>query len=206
MTTTKRWTATLTARSSIAHGGETRGTITLLEVLSTAGDWDHAAPVGPLPDLHEILIAQPAAAAHASFGPGELWGVRADESRGRAALYRRALRDEQLRPAGTHRGPVAASHERHGGVVRRADGTVAFGPIWNWSTADVWGYLGRNGVPANPIYRKLRRLGVPERAQRVSHVLDGNLLELGRATWLRRGWPDLSAQLDQVLPRLREFV
>ena len=41
---------------------------------------------------------------------------------------------------------------------------------------------------------------------RVSHMLDGNRLEEGRVTWLRRGWPDLFEDLTRVLPRLREFV
>jgi phosphoadenosine phosphosulfate reductase len=37
-------------------------------------------------------------------------------------------------------------------------------------------------------------------------MLDGSRLEEGRATWFRRGWPDIYADLARVLPRLREFV
>jgi len=37
-------------------------------------------------------------------------------------------------------------------------------------------------------------------------MIDANSLELGRVTWLRRGWPGLFEELAQVLPRLREFV
>lgn len=50
------------------------------------------------------------------------------------------------------------------------------------------------------------RLGAPEEALRLSAMLDGNALELGRVTWLRCCWPDLFDELAQVLPRLREFV
>lgn len=70
----------------------------------------------------------------------------------------------------------------------------------------MWGYLHRHGLPVNPVYAKLRLLGAPEKALRVSAMIDGNGLELGRVTWLRRGWPGLFAELAQVLPRLREFV
>jgi len=57
------------------------------------------------------------------------------------------------------------------------------------------------------VYAKLRYLGAPEHFLRVSHLLDGNRLEEGRVTWLRRGWPGLFDELARVLlPRLREFV
>jgi phosphoadenosine phosphosulfate reductase len=74
------------------------------------------------------------------------------------------------------------------------------------TTDDVWGYIHRNRLPVNPVYAKLRRLGGPEKALRVAAMIDGNALELGRVTWLRRGWPGLFEELAQVLPRLREFV
>ena len=95
---------------------------------------------------------------------------------------------------------------RHGGVVRRADATVAYGPIWDWSTRDVWAYLHTHDLPPNPVYAKLAALGAPEGMLRVSHLLDGSRLEQGRVTFLRRGWPALFHELCEYLPRLREFV
>jgi phosphoadenosine phosphosulfate reductase len=159
----------------------------LLDALVESGQWDHDAPDSPERiDLHEILIGGPSRQAHSRLGPGELWGVRADESAGRRALY--------------------ASTGRKDGVVTRANGTVAYGPIWDWSDNDVWAYLGRCDLPVNPVYRKLAGLGVPESAQRVSHLLDGDHLERGRLTWLRRGWPALFEQLADALPRVRQLV
>jgi phosphoadenosine phosphosulfate reductase len=70
----------------------------------------------------------------------------------------------------------------------------------------VWSYIYRHGLPVNPVYEKLRRLGAPESAPRVPAMIDANSLELGRVTWLRRGWQDLFEELAQVLARLREFV
>lgn len=177
-----------------------------LELLVTSGAWDHHAPNRAVPDLHANLITIPSQAAHAQHGPGELWGVRAQEARGRAALYATALTDETRRNcAGCCPTPVDARCT-HGGVVRRQDGTVVFGPVWDWKTEEVWAHIARHHLPLNPVYKKLRRLGAPEHSLRISHMIDGNHLERGRITWLRRGWPDLFDQLAQLLPRLRENV
>lgn len=157
----------------------------LLDVLADTGAWDHRAPDGPVPDLHRILITEPARRAHDLLGPGELWGVRADESAGRRRLYRVHGRD---------------------GVIERDDGTVAYGPIWNWSTAEVWSHTHRHRLPVNPLYARMRELGVPDRGRRVTHLLDGSHLERGRLTWLRRGWPMLFEQLADVLPLIRQMT
>lgn len=183
---------------------------TALQILAASGMWDHTAQTATTPDLHTVLITEPAHTAHTDHGPGELWGVRAHESRGRAALYATALRAEI-----THSctgccpqalTPTREQRRRHGGVVHRNDGTTAYGPIWDWATTDVWAYIARHQLPVNPVYDKLRRLGAPEHALRVSHMVDGHHLEGGRITWLRRGWPELFDDLASVLPRLREFV
>jgi phosphoadenosine phosphosulfate reductase len=179
----------------------------LLEVLRRSAAWDHRRPAPQvIPDLHRILITEPAAAAHAAHGPGELWGVRAAEARGRAAMYARALNAENRRSCTGCCATVRQNRARHGGVVRRSDGTVAFGPVWDWRPQDVWSYIARHQLAVNPVYDKLRRLGAPEAALRISPMVDGNALELGRITWLRRGWPGLFEELALALPRLREFV
>lgn len=157
----------------------------LLDVLVESGAWEHHVPDGAAVDLHRILITEPAARAHELLGPGELWGVRADESAGRRALY---------------------AANGHDGVIARRDGTVAYGPIWNWSTADVWSYIHRHRLPVNPLYERMRGLGVPECGRRVSHLLDGSHLDRGRLTWLRRGWPALFEQLADALPRIRQMT
>jgi phosphoadenosine phosphosulfate reductase len=188
-----------------------RASPSLLEVLHACGAWDHRAAIPTvMPDLHQILITEPAAKAHQACGPGELWGVRASESRGRAALYSSALRTETARscrdccPPGPHQS--TQQRRRHGGVVRRADGTVAYGPAWAWRSDDIWAYIARHRLPVNPVYAKLWRLGAPESSLRVTAMIDANGLENGRVTWLRRGWPGLFDELAQVLPRLREFT
>ncbi len=178
-----------------------------LEVLVASGAWDHSATRPPrTPNLHTILITEPSGRAHQQHGPGEIWGVRAQESTGRAALYARALRTETATGCGPCCTTTQASRQRHGGIIHRADGTNVFGPIWDWSTADVHGYISRHRIPLNPVYAKLKALGAPETMMRVSHMLDGSRLEEGRVTWLRRGWPSLFAELCEHLPRLREFV
>ncbi|MDF3313064.1 phosphoadenosine phosphosulfate reductase family protein [Rhodococcus sp. T2V] len=161
----------------------------LLQVLADSGLWDHAAPTDVAAarvDLQQVLIIEPARRAHALLGPGELWGVRADESAARRHLYTR--------------------DGRRDGTIARADGTIAYGPIWNWTTDDVWAHIARHRLPVNPVYDKLTQLGVPEQQHRLSHLLDGNHLDRGRLTWLRRGWPALFEELAHVLPRLRQLA
>lgn len=183
---------------------------TALETLIASGAWDHDAPDQATPDLHTALITAPAALAHQLHGPGELWGVRSAEARGRRLLYAGQLNRQIAAechgccPTGAR--PTRQQRQRHGGVIARVDGTTAYGPIWDWTTPNVWEYLAAQRVPANPIYTKLRRLGAPEQSLRVAHVIDANQLEAGRVTWLRRGWPQLYADLLDVLPRLAEFV
>lgn len=179
---------------------------TALEILRSSGAWDHRAVSRPTGGLRDALIARPAASAHVSHGPGELWGVRSDEADGRAAAYSRALRTHVVRDCQGCCTDTRARRTRHGGVIARLDGTVAYGPIWDWTTSEVWNHLHRHDVPVNPVYAKLRRLGAPEQALRLSLMVDGAHLENGRMTWLRRGWPDVFEDLATVLPRIREYV
>lgn len=176
---------------------------TALEVLAGSGLWDHDALTQPGPHLGDVLVEEPAARAHQLYGPGELWGVRSAESAGRRMAYARALQREV---AGCDCTTSQQRRRRHGGVIHRQDGTVAYGPIWDWSSEEVWGHISRNKLPVNPVYDRLREIGAPEEFWRVSHIIDGGRLNTGRATWLRRGWPDLFDELATVLPRLREFV
>lgn len=184
----------------------TRTTPTLLEALGASGQWDHAAPEGPGINVHEALILQPSRVAHDLHGPGELWGVRSAESHGRRTLHRAQLRRQIDTVCGGCCSTPGQQRDRHGGVVARVDGTTAYSPIWNWPTAHVWDYLAAHAIPTNPVYDKLRTMGAPEQALRVSHLIDAGHLNLGRVTWLRRGWPELYDQLVTALPRISEFV
>lgn len=122
-------------------------------------------------------------------------------------MYAVALRDENARSCSATcctDGQERAA--RHGGIIRRGDGTTAYGPIWNWTDEHVWQYLAAGDIPLNPVYAKLRRLGAPPQALRVSHIIDGSRLERGSATWMRAGWPDLFDELTQRLPLLGDYA
>ena len=176
----------------------------LLTVLIACGGFDHNAPDrqlrGPLAD---IMITGPAAEAHTRYGRGSLWGVRAEESNGRRALYRRCLAVEgrALQPLSPK-----AVRAQFGGIVRRCDGTVTYGPIWDWQRSHVFEYLAGRGISPNPLYRKLAELGVPDQQIRVDSIIDASKLSNGHASWLQKGWPDLFDRLATVLPRLREWT
>ena len=184
----------------------------LLEILASDGGWQHGSRAGdhsPSAPLQDALIAEPSRRAHTDHGPGEMWGVRADESAkgtGRWSLYYSNLALEIERSCRSCCATKAEQRRAHGGSIARADKTRAYGPVWDWTRDDVWAYIARRELPANPIYDKMRGLGVSEANLRVSHLVDGHFLEQGRATWLRRGWPTLFEEIADVLPRIREYV
>lgn len=178
---------------------------TTLDILRASGTWDHHATTDPdTPNLHEVLIAEPASRAHRVHGPGEIWGVRAQESRGRAAAYANALRAATCTCLRACTPSTVRAH--HGGLIARVDGTTVYGPVWDWKTAEIWAHINAHHLPVNPVYDKLRSLGAPEHFLRVSHMLDASRLEEGRVTWLRRGWPAMFEELATILPRIREYV
>lgn len=164
--------------------------IPLLNYLDATGAWAYDRPIVTTGfTLRDNLIDEPASRAHHDHGAGELWGVRAAESHSRTMTYRNAR-----------------AHGDAPGQIRRTDGTVAYCPIWDWSTEQVWTYIRARHLPTNPVYDILRRLGAPEHHQRVGPMIDGDHLTSGRATWLKRGWPAEFEHLATVLPRLREFT
>lgn len=176
----------------------------LLTVMVALGGFDHHAPDRRLGiELAELMIRRPAVEAHRRHGAGSLWGVRAQEAPGRRALYRQQLATETLAQQAQSRAEVRA---KAGGVVRRIDGTITYGPIWDWQTRQVFEYLAGRGIEPNPLYRKLAELGVPEQQIRVDSIIDASKLSNGHITWLQRGWPDLFDRLVIALPRLREWT
>lgn len=178
---------------------------TLLELLIADGSWNHhSTNTGRGIDLKQLLITEPARSAHLEHGPGELWGVRSAESDARRHLYSTALRRQIDQDCHDCCLTGAQRRQTHGGLVERKDGTTAYGPIWDWSDDDVWTYLARHRLPVNPVYDKLRQLGAPERALRVTSIIDGGQVRHGRTVWLRRGWPAIFAALAEALPRLSE--
>lgn len=174
----------------------------LLTVMILAGGFDHQAPDRRLGvELAELMIGRPAAEAHHRFGRGSLWGVRAEESPGRRLLYRQRLAAETRAQQGRSREEVRGSC---GGVVARVDGSVAYGPIWDWQTGQVFAYLAGRGIEPNPLYDKLAGLGMPSRQIRVDSIIDPSKLSNGHVAWLQKGWPALFDRLAIALPRLRE--
>lgn len=176
----------------------------LLTVLIAGGGFNHKAVdrelIGPLAG---IMIEKPAAKAHAHFGPGSLWGVRAEEAPGRRTLYRARLSSESATHPQLSRQQARAEL---GGVIRRADGTTTYGPIWDWQRSTVFEYLAGRGIEPNPLYAKLARLGVPEPLIRVDSIIDAAQLSNGHIAFLAKGWPDLFARLTEALPRLTEWT
>lgn len=126
----------------------------LLTVLAQSGEWDHQQPTRATSQkLRDILIGAPSRAAHAAHGPGEIWGVRADESpkgTGRWSLYYNALSSHVTRDCDGCCTNTTEQRRHHGGLIDRADGTHVFGPIWDWSIDEIWAYIAHHQLPVNP--------------------------------------------------------
>lgn len=179
----------------------------LLDLLMADGSWNHTSPLRSARlDLRAPLIDRPARRAHADHGPGVLWGIRDAESAGRRHAHRTALHHELDRNCHGCCSSARQQRHQHGGLITRRDGTVAYSPIWNWTTDQVWEYIARHKLPVNTLYARLRELGAPEWAHRVTSILDANQIQAGRLVWLRRGWPAIYQALLPALPRLREAL
>ncbi|WP_252189903.1 phosphoadenosine phosphosulfate reductase family protein [Rhodococcus sp. 3A] len=139
----------------------------LLTVLGRSGEWDHQQPTRVTSQkLRDILIGAPSRAAYAAHGPGEIWGVRADESSKRTgcwSLYDNALSSHVARDCDGCCTNTTEQRQHHGGVIDRADRTRVFGPVWDWSVEEIWAYIAHHQLPANPVYDKLRQPGTPDK-------------------------------------------
>lgn len=179
----------------------------LLTALVAVGDFTTTTPTRQWRrSLRQTLIGDPAARAHDLFGPGSLWGVRAGESSGRRHLYATHLSREVRDRCHTCCADTTTARVAHGGMVRRADGTTTFGPIWNWTATDVLGYLAAHDIPLNPVYNILAAAGLPAEHARVDAIIDPAHLHSGQITRLQYGWPTLYDRLVTALPRLAEHT
>lgn len=105
-----------------------------------------------------------------------IYGVRASESRVRAALL----------------GKTRGYTTQHKGK-ELIGASVA--PLWNWQEGDVNSYILAHHLPLNPVYRRMRELGIPSKKRRTGLML-GSDLGLG-------GWAKAFA-IDPVLGRYME--
>lgn len=166
----------------IVHGAETTR-----QLMARMHWWEHDvdAPDGPAVDFVETTLRQPICQALADHdGDTIVWGLRRDESSGRARLLTRT------------RGWAWNLHTQCWYAA----------PVWPWPTEAVWAWLDEHGIPVNPVYDRMREIGVPDGSLRLSAMLGANGLGFGRLAWLRRGWPELFDQLAAEFPRMKEFT
>lgn len=147
----------------------------IMEHLRAGGDVGDA-------EWWEIMIAGPAKLAHAAHGSGLVWGLRADESHARAMML----------------------WSTRGEHTRKTDGVTTWAPLWQWSSADVYGYLAAHDVPPCPVYDRMEQLGMSEVERRVGRMLGRRGATTGRYAWLKLGWPSEWERLAQVAPWLRD--
>lgn len=131
--------------------------------------------------VKEVMIKEPLARAVATLGvQGTFTGLRAQESKGRARFV------------STHAQPW-----------QEKSGRWRCEPICDWTTQDVWAYIAAQGMPYNPVYDKLARLGAPREEWRVAPYAGSTSISRGRWATLKRGWPELWQRFANEFPHVR---
>ena len=175
-----------------------------LEVLQESGAWDnnvHGNSTISDNYFHRTLITEPHIEACHRFGNFNITGLRAEESQGRRILLSKNMGIYQK--SFTQEKPnVSREGERKENRMGGDESSTSLCPLWNWSWLDVFTFLYDNNIPKNPTYETFDKLKVPPEHQRVGLFFDGNALEMGRATHLKNGWPEMWEILKQALPNI----
>lgn len=110
-------------------------------------------------------------------------GLRAEESRGRARnLW------------------------THGTCYERRDGIRVCQPLVRWRGVDVFSYLLARGIEPLAIYRCAAFHGGDPSRVRKSWWVPGAHTSRGGMVWLKRYWPSLYRQLEELLPSAARFA
>lgn len=161
-------------------------TPTPLEVMVASGAWENRKSHSELAkdiDFKKLLVENYLTEAKKHFKSNStLYGLRGDESKARHALL----------------------YPRRGIVERKTHQDISYAPLWDWSTSEVNQYIRNEKVPLNPVYRRLKELGVPENRRRTGVMVAGDLL-LGDWALNYQVDPSLGRVLETHLPLLRDF-
>lgn len=113
---------------------------------------------------------------------GIAYGIRAEESRGRAA-----------------------SAKYHGSVFQyRRDGLWACQPIHDWKYNDVWAHIVSSNLSYCGVYDEM--WDMPEDDQRLSYWAGETKMTWGRWAWLKRNYSELFNKFAAEFPEARCYV
>jgi len=163
--------------------------LSLLEMYRMVDQWGHVG--GEYPDHHwphgsikRCMIEEPMRRVRRDLGTaGNLIGLRADESSRRTLLRR-----------------------TRGKLFQVADGQWRGYPLFDWTTADVWGYIASRELAYNAVYDRLAELGEPREQWRVAPYAGGSAIGFGRWSALKRGWPELFNRFAAEFPEVRSYA
>lgn len=160
----------------------------ILDILEQSGHWEHGTPKqGAELDMQHACITRPLADTMTRLNSTHsIYGLRADESRGRDVALR----------AGR-------------GVITRTRGITAglrsYAPLWRWTVRDVHTYLATTNTPTNPLYQAFTAAGVPETKARVACMVDGWTLNRGHWAIAHQIAPSAARRIETRLPMLADY-
>lgn len=118
-----------------------------------------------------------AAQERESGAGGIIWGLRAEESRGRKM-----------------------NHKMRGTTYQLQDGRWRSAPLIKWTGRDVYAYALAHDVPLHPVYRCVRFNADDPSRVRKCMWLPGERAATGGVAWLRTYYPSLYTRLCEVMP------
>lgn len=113
---------------------------------------------------------------------GVCYGLRAEESRGRALN----------------------AYTRGAVFQYKRDGLWACQPIWDWTYMDVWAFIVSRNLSYCGTYDKL--WDARQEDQRISYWAGETKRRYGRYAWLKRNYPSLWNQLVAAMPEASAYV
>jgi len=111
------------------------------------------------------------------------WGLRKEESRGRAALLNSKGRT----------------------FYNETKGLFFSAPLADWKWEDIWAYIAEFNVPFSEIYTK-QMFCDPRQIRNTSWITTDGLHKSGRLQWLRYYYPEYFNRLADAFPRITSYV
>lgn len=111
-----------------------------------------------------------------------IWGIRAEETRGRAILLRQK------------------------GLLYESNGIGKCSPIGWWKSKDVWLAIDALNIPYNPLYDKEMPPFFTRETNKNSGWLTTDKANKGRVTWMKRFYPEEYKELLELFPEVNNYV
>lgn len=111
-----------------------------------------------------------------------IWGIRAEETKGRAVLL------------------------RNRGLIYDSNGIGKCSPIGWWKAKEVWEAIDALKIPYNPLYDKVMPPFFTRETNKNSGWLTTDKATRGRLVWMKKFYPEEYEKIEKLFPEVRNYV